>query len=59
MDATQDRNHIIAIGPKRHRAAIRNQDAIATIPAAFQMRVMWIVLVAAVTALSMSEVQFE
>jgi len=59
MDATQDHNHTIAIVPKRHRAALQDQDAIATIQAAFQTRVMWIVLAVVVMALSMFEVQFE
>ena len=47
MDATQVRNRIIVIVPKRRCAELQVQDATATIPVVSPMLVMWIVPAAA------------
>lgn len=60
MGATLVRNHTIAIARKADQKAAPQgvRDAIVTTQAAFQMRVMLIVLAAVGMVLNMSEVQF-
>ena len=59
MAAMLGLNHTSAIEPKPRREAPQDQDATATIQGVSPMRVMWIVLAAAVMVLSMSEARLE